>query len=208
MARPLVEWHIAAPGARPLRSLHDGLRCLVINLQEPHGQRRPPAAVIDSTRHRSTPWIDTTSPTPPRHPLRRALVLRVITVLGGPGHRTRPSSPPTVGQDGLREGLPALPGSRAAQGHGHTTRYTTHRPSNTRPAPPTTGSSSLDQGVGRSVWVGISAFVARGRAPSPARNIGLYYYDRLERREVASKCSGHPGDVRRHGHHSSVPIAA
>jgi hypothetical protein len=91
------------------------------------------------------------------------------------------------------------PGPRAAQGHGQRSRYAAHRAANTRPAPPTTGSSSLDQGVGRSVWVGISGIRRQGGCLYPTGKQGLYYYDRLERREVASKRSDLPSDEREHG---------
>jgi hypothetical protein len=82
-------------------------------------------------------------------------VLRIITVLGKI-RRAQPSSPPTAGQEGLRERVPAVRVGRAALDHGEGTHYAAYRASNTRLAPPTTGSSSMDQGVGRSVWVEIS----------------------------------------------------
>ena len=69
---------------------------------------------MDSARHRSTPWIDTTRPTPPRHPQRRAPVLRVITVLG----ETLTPGPPSVGHEGLREGAHAFREGWAARDHG------------------------------------------------------------------------------------------
>jgi hypothetical protein len=127
---------------------------------------------------------------------RPVILLRVITELGN----TLTPGPTIVAthcgaHEGLREGpregpgRPARPGGPASWS-GDALH---HRPTLKHPTGPcqTTGSSSLDQSVGRSVCVRDVAVGTRGRVPSPAGGAGLYYYDRLERREVASKCSDH-----------------
>jgi hypothetical protein len=87
-------------------------------------------------------------------------VLLVITVLGEtltPDHRRRPP----WGRRGYGQVQRRDPGASEKTGRawpiGMRHVILPDRPSNTRPAPPTTGSSSMDQGVGRSVWVPYSS---------------------------------------------------
>jgi hypothetical protein len=128
---------------------------------EPHGQREPPVAVIDSTRHRSIPWIDTTRPTLPRYPQPRAPRTAGHHGAGRDSGTGANQSPTTVSRRVCGRVQRRAPGAsgqdRATLDHGQGTHYTIDRLSNTRPAPPTTGSSSMDQGVGRSVWVPYSS---------------------------------------------------
>ena len=131
---------------------------------------------IEHLAHRSIPWIDTTRPTLPRYPQPRAPRTAGHHGAGRDSGTGANQSPTTVSRRVCGRVQRRAPGAsgqdRATLDHGQGTHYTIDRLSNTRPAPPTTGSSSMDQGVGRSVWVRVSGIRCQGACSVSCRGCG------------------------------------